>query len=254
MSLPFALAPTGFDPRRERLAELERQVAARERDLAALKLELHELQDRYLQQVGVLYAELTTLDGEVMAEEIRQGIRPPFEDDDEDAASAPDEAVVSAACANRAAPSGDLKKIFRDVARAIHPDRALDEPARCRRHSLMAEANRAYAERDEDRLRLILRTWEESPDAVGDDDPASEELWVERRLARLGDRLVAIEAELADVKTSAIAGLHRKIAEAASQGWDLFAEMLRQVRREIARAKARLASLRRSAPGGAGAS
>jgi hypothetical protein len=44
--------------------------------------------------------------------------------------------------------------MFQDVARAVHPD-ALpdaqhDERTRYRRHSLMAEANRAYAERDED--------------------------------------------------------------------------------------------------------
>jgi F0F1-type ATP synthase membrane subunit b/b' len=109
----------------------------------------------------------------------------------------------------------------------------------------MAEANRAYAERDEDRLRLILRVWERSPDAIVGDDPEANRLRLNRRLEELGARLVELEAELADLRDSAIARLKRKIDGAREQGWDLFAEMIRQVKREIAASRARLASLRR---------
>ena len=82
--------------------------------------------------------------------------------------------------------------MFRDLAKAVHPDRAPDDRARYRRHSLMAEANRAYAERDEDRLRLILHAWERSPESVLGDDEEGESLRVRRRIAELDERLVAI--------------------------------------------------------------
>ena len=134
-----------------------------------------------------------------------------------------------------------LREHFREV-----QDRAKDDRARYRRHSLMAEANRAYAERDEDRLRLILHAWERSPESVLGDGEAAESLRVRRRIAQLDEQLIAMDAELADVKSSAIARLQRKIDEARAQGWDLFAEMIQQVRREIARAQGRLASLGRS--------
>ena len=104
-------------------------------------------------------------------------------------------------------PSQDLKKIFRNLARTIHPDLALDEPARWRRHSLMAEANRAYAERDEDRLRLILHAWERSPDAVLGDDPEADEERLRRRIAAIEDRLLELGREFADLESSAIAQL-----------------------------------------------
>ena len=246
-----ALQPSDLDPARAELAALEIQVDERERAVEALKIELQDLQSRYLADVGALYAELSTLEAAVVDEEIRAGVRvPPVVPDVEDEA---DRAGGGAApfCASRSAPSTDLKRIFRDVAKAIHPDLADDEPARCRRHSLMAEANRAYAERDEDRLRLILRVWERSPDAIVGDDPEATRLRLERRLAELGDRLIALDAELADLRGSAIARLKRKIDEAKAQGWDLFAEMIRQVKREIATANGRLASLRRSTRPGA---
>jgi len=240
---------TDLDQPRSQLAALELEVAARERDLAALKHELQQLQMRYLNEVGALYEELARLEADVREEEIRAGIRPAIsmEDLDDESGDESGEAkpATAAGCGNRGAPSLDLKRMFREVARAIHPDLAMNDPARWRRHSLMAEANRAYAERDEDRLRLIMKVWERSPDAVIGDDPAAEAERVARRLAILGDRLVEIDAEFADLRGSAIARLKHRIDETRAQGWDLFAEMLRSVQRDIVRTKARLAKLRR---------
>jgi hypothetical protein len=69
---------------------------------------------------------------------------------------------------------------------------------------------------------------------------------VQRRLGILGDRLVEIEAEFADLNASAIARLKRRIDETAAQGWDLFGEMQRQVRREIERVKAGIEKAQRA--------
>ena len=194
------------------------------------------------------------MEAAVAEAEIAQGLRPPPVDEDEDDDRSPADAAGASAspCASRPAPSADLKRIFRGIAKTIHPDLASDDPARARRHSLMAEANRAYAERDEDRLRLILRTWERSPDSVPDDDPDAERRRVSRRIAQLDELYLALDAELADLRRSAIAGLKNRIDEAKRQGWDLFGEMILQMRREISRATARLAALRRTGPGAPG--
>jgi len=236
------LRPRDLDAEQRELEQQEQLLDERERELFALKLELQQLQARYLADVGGLYRELTSLEATVTAAEVQAGLRPPpspydssQEDDDRDGSAE--------SCTNPSSPSVDLKRIFRDVARAIHPDRALDEPARCRRHSLMAEANRAYAERDEDRLRLILSTWERSPDAVVGDGREADEQRVQRRLAEIGERLQAIDAETRDLHASAIWRLKSRVDEARAQGWDLFAEMRLQVKREIARARVRLARL-----------
>ena len=109
----------------------------------------------------------------------------------------------------------------------------------------MAEANRAYAERDADRLLLIFRRWKRSADAVPDDHPNAAELRVQRRIAEAEEQLAAIDLEFTELRNSAIARLKHKIDETRRQGWDLFAEMVAQVRSDIARAKARLAAARR---------
>lgn len=240
------LQPATPDPTRTQLAALELQVASREGELIALKGDLQTLQDRYLADIGPLYAELDSLESTLEEAEIRAGIRAPSLDlDEDDEGDAESDVNSSGGCSNPSAPSTDLKRMFRDVARAVHPDRARDDRTRYRRHSLMAEANRAYAERDEDRLRLILRTWEHGSDAL-DDGSETEEQRAQRRLVMLGDRLVEIEAEFADLRASAIAKLKRRIDETSAQGWDLFGEMQRQVRREIERAKAGIEKAQRA--------
>jgi hypothetical protein len=107
----------------------------------------------------------------------------------------------------------------------------------------MAEANRAYAERDEDRLRLILHAWQHDPGLVTGDDPVAEHERLKRRASRLNTRLVEIESEFAELRRSAIAQLKQKIDDARAQGWDLFAEMKRQVQREISMGRATLEKL-----------
>ena len=186
---------------------------------------------------------LSGLEAAVLEAEIRAGIRPPFETEADAEAGASTSGGDTQACSNRGAPTDDLKRVFRDLAKAIHPDLAEDEPARCRRHSLMAEANRAYAERDEDRLRLIMRAWERSPESTLDDEPEAARARVQRRLAEVDARLVMIQAELDDLRSSAIWRLKGRIDEARRQGWDLFAEMILQVKREIGRATIRLRQL-----------
>ena len=241
-----ALQTTTPDADRARLAALELEIGERDREATRLKRDLLALQSRYLDDIGGLYAKLNEIETAIADEEIALGLRLGTEGTEgtERTEGMPgpqtEDIGAAAGCGHRTAPSADLKRIFRQLAKTIHPDLALDGPARYRRHSLMAEANRAYAERDEDRLRLILSKWERG-DTHGGDDVDS----VPRRIAALEERRLAMDAELADLKTSAIWRLNAKMEEARLQGWDLFAEMLREVDREIRRATARLARLRK---------
>lgn len=224
-----------------RVAALDAELARREAAVNTLRVELHDLQTRYLREIGGFYAELGRLDAAIVEIEIARGLRVPAPPIDEapDADGPGTGGADAVACSSRSAPSDDLKRVFRDLAKTIHPDLAPDDPARWRRHSLMAEANRAYAERDEDRLRLIMHAWETDADvAFGEAGP--------RSVAALERRLARVDRDLADLHASAIWRLKHRIEDARRQGWDLFAEMILQVTSEIARARARLASLQRA--------
>lgn len=231
-----------------RLAQLEARLAGREAELAAFKTELRTLQDAYLDKMGAWQTQLAELEAAVAEAELHAGLRPAESVgvDDEDVADEVNGSDLRA-CASRPAPSDDLRRMFRDVAKAVHPDLAPNDPARYRRHSLMAEANRAYANRDEDRLRLILRAWQRNADVPPDERPGEARDRILHVIADVEARLLAIDIEFADLRQSAIWQLKIRIDDARAQGWDLFSEMLLHIKREISRANARLAALRRAA-------
>lgn len=237
----LTVRPSETSALRDTLAALELEFADKRRDVETFQLELQRLQARYLGELGQYYAELAALQQAIEDAEVRLGIRPATDRPEVGEAGAGES--VGEGCSNQSAPSVDLKRMFREIAKAVHPDKAHNSAARDRRHSLMAEANRAYAARDEDRLRLILRVWERSPDAVPGDDPESARVRLERRVAELREQLLELDLEMADLAGSAIAKLRQRFDEAKAQGWDLFGEMRRQVKRDIMTAKFRLAGL-----------
>jgi hypothetical protein len=140
--------------------------------------------------------------------------------------------------------SDAVRKLFRDVARAVHPDLAGDDQARNRRHALMIEANRAYAMRDEEQLRRILEAWARSPEAVEGSDEGAMRERLERRLAQVEERLALYARELEALRASPIFELKAKVDEAAARGHDLIADMVRRLKRDIMAAENRLDAMR----------
>ncbi|MDP2389816.1 MAG: hypothetical protein Q8N52_05760, partial [Acidobacteriota bacterium] len=140
--------------------------------------------------------------------------------------------------------SDAVRKLFRDVARTIHPDLSRDEATRDRRHTLMIEANRAYALGDEELLRSILQAWEKSPEAVEGSDPEAMRLRLVRRAAELEEQLAALDADLAAMLESPLGKLKTTVDDAARKGKDLVRETVRQLQRDIMAATNRLDAMR----------
>jgi hypothetical protein len=208
---------------RERAAEIDRVRS----DVGAFKI-------HYEQQVGWLHEELDELERAIVEAELgvlskREDIPP----SSEPAAGARREARLRYT-------SDAVRKLFRDVAKAIHPDLAADAVTRDRRHALMIEANRAYALGDEERLRRILHSWERSPEAVQGSDREAARTRLVRRIGELDEQLTALNGELDALKDSPTWKLKRMVDEAAAQGKDLIREMVGRLKVDVLVARNRL--------------
>jgi hypothetical protein len=229
-----------IDALRARLADRERLLDERTREIARAQQDLARFRLRYRRDVGLLHEELEALEQAIAELELGEiGKRL------DEAAQAP--GPVEAAPRSdsvRTLTSDAVRRLFRDVAKAIHPDLARDADARDRRHTLMIEANRAYALGDGERLRSILAAWEASPEAVtGSDADASRQRLV-RRLGQVDDQLAACAGELAELQDSPLWALKAMVDEAASLGKDLVADQVRRLERDIIAAQNRLEAMR----------
>lgn len=220
----------------EQGAVLEERVAR----LTQLEAELETFKIRYSREVGRRHEELDVLEIEIAELELAELTRELGSERTEPSSS-------PAAERREPAPrftSDGVRKLFRDVAKAIHPDLAESEHARERRHNLMIEANRAYALGDERRLREILHAWESSAATIPASDADAVRLQLLRRLAGIQDHLEACDGELAALEASPLWKLKVMADEAAASGRDLIAEMVRALTRDIMVARNRRDAMR----------
>jgi hypothetical protein len=229
---------------RARLAELEPQLEARAADTDRLKRELDLFAARYKQQVGTLHEQLDRLELDIAEAELGELSKAVADGRATDAAPPPQASTDPQPSARFT--SDAVRKLFRDVARAIHPDLAHghDAEARDRRHALMIEANRAYELRDEEQLRRILDAWQRSPEAVQGSDLAATRLRLERRLAQIEEHLELYTRDLAALEDTPLYQLKTTVDEAAARGSDLMADMVRRLKRDILAATNRLEAMR----------
>ena len=219
---------------RARVDELVTALGNRTAELALARSDLATFRIRYRNDVGLLHEELDDLERAIAEAELGEFSR---RLEDEGAGAATERPAQDAA---PRFTSDAVRRLFRDVAKTIHPDLARDEDARDRRHRLMVEANRAYALGDEERLRRILDAWERSPEAVhGTDDAATRQRLV-RRIGQLEEQLEACAAEIAALHESPLGRLKAMVDDAAARGKDLVDDMVRRLRRDIMAARNRL--------------
>ena len=238
MNLVRSWQPSGhdIDSLHSRLTELEDALRARAAEIAQAKSELDRFRVRYRQEVGTLHEELDELQRAITAAEQA-----------ERAAHVTDEASDSSTPSGRprAQPlprftSDAVRRLFRDVAKTIHPDFARDETARHRRHTLMVEANRAYALGDEERLRSILDAWENHPDGVQGSDPEVVRDRLLRRITQIEKELSAYAADDAAMQDTPLWKLKAMVDEASARGKDLVSDMVARLKRDIMAARNRL--------------
>jgi hypothetical protein len=227
--------------KRKELAAIRALLAERELELVDLRSEVAVFEGRYLRQVGALYAELDewkarisalsarlhpSAEAQRQADQAREQARQTYED-----------AHGKASEARDFTPSPELKSLFREVAKQIHPDFCTDADDLERRTRLMAEANRAYEAGDAEALQRILDEYQDGADAVKGEGIGAELIRIIRQISQAKARVSAIEEELEALRQSEIALLKKQAEEAEREGRDLLTELATAVREQIDRAK-----------------
>jgi len=227
--------------KREELAAIRATLAERELELIDLRSQLAAFEGRYLRQVGTLYAELDEWKARISelyarlapstgskahAEQARGQARQTYEDAHSGASETSD-----------FTPSPELKGLYREAAKRIHPDFAADPADLERRTRFMADANRAYEAGDAEALQRILDEYQDGANEAEGEGIGAELIRIIRQISRAKDRVSAIERELAALLQSEIALFKKQAEESEQASRDLLAELAAGVREQIERTK-----------------
>ncbi|MGA8034797.1 MAG: J domain-containing protein [Candidatus Acidiferrales bacterium] len=235
-------------------AVIEAELAERELKAEHLRAELGAFERQYLHHVGSLYAELDDLKAQIAA---RKAADAPSDESARtvaaEARARAEETKATAGEKGTVAPRGfettpEMKRLYREVAKRVHPDLASETADRARRQVLMAEVNEAYESGDESKLTKILTGYECSPDAVKGDGAGADLIRVIRRISQARARVVEIDVEMEALVRSDLFRLKSRLDEAQSLGRDVLTEMAGKVSEQIARAKSHLERARQMRP------
>jgi hypothetical protein len=97
-----------------------------------------------------------------------------------------------------------MRRVYRTLARLVHPDRARDTEDRRRREEIMRQANEAKEARDLERLQRLITSWSSSAEEI----PRDPEV-LRARLAELNLERQQIRRELSQLRDSALGRLVR---------------------------------------------
>ena len=228
-----------------RLKEIHR---ASVENLAILKIELRNFERVYHQIIGLRIAELDSLEAQICGT-----VDECCDMDDEIHATSGGEwsgHLHATDLMEKDCDSPDtiaqknLKSLYRDVAKAIHPDLANSDSDRARREKLMSCANRAYTEENRDALLSILKEWEQSQETTRGMNIGDELIHVIRSISRERLRIQEIEEQIEALKSTDTYIFKRRVDDATVNGIDLLAEMAATIDLNIANAHKRLAAMR----------
>ena len=199
-----------LEGKQDQLSSLEDELAALQEKLSSLEADLQSFNAQYLHRLGAKFLRLDELKHQIS--QAFATLSPDDQDAAEQAAEAEERVHETAEEVGEYVrpdfeekpfvPTEELKSLFRKVAKAVHPDLAVDEDDRKRREQLMAEANRAYKELDADRLREIRDAAELSRPIESDEDVGRKLVRVIRLIASVQSRMSGMRAELERAKAS----------------------------------------------------
>jgi hypothetical protein len=245
-----------LNKRLKQLEKLEVRLTQRELDLATMRAELRAIDLLYIRRVGARLTQLQLIEARIA--EILGRLNPEDEDKEERAREAREHAEETRQKTKRAEaasedsttfkPSEELRALYREAAKNIHPDLATNDADREIRNQWMAEINAAYQAGDEERLAALLKKWRSSPEAVQGNGLSALLERTMRKIARIKDRLKAIKAEMDHLKDTFAFSLRRQMQAAEKEGRDLLDEMAAKIEKQIQRKQRMLESLMKNAP------
>ena len=219
-------------------SDLRDQLAELEEEHATLLSELRAFESDYLRTVGVVDVEVQELEARILTIAWERS----GESFDRIEALNATDRFRETTTAMRAVPpppgpkpTEDLKSLFRDAAKRMHPD-LVPQGGREHAEAFMKRLNDAYRDGDAEAIGNLVRQWETSPYASG--LPAAE-----GPSSALAAAVAHAQQRLEEARATDLARLMEQSFAASMQGRDLLAELRAQAVAARANAKARLAEL-----------
>jgi hypothetical protein len=239
-----------LDAKQQELNRLEEILFKEEIELSTLQGKMASFQNMYVRIVGIKLSELDSIEAKI-AEIL--AIRYPDDKKLQDRAEETRSQSQDSSFANKYEvasesskifhPDENLKGLFREVAKKIHPDLADDDEEIKLREELMKQANKAYQEGDIDMLESTINEWETSPEQIGGKGIGADLVRLIRKIELVNNRISTIDKELHILYRTDLYKLMSTVELGEKSGDDILRQMADYIAGQIILANTRLTNL-----------
>lgn len=231
------------------LDRIKDRLADREEEMADLRGDLERFEARYTMEVARLYAEFDEIEALIAEEEYKlvpddEEIKKRAEELRRRAEESAARAAEDANADERAEPTAAAKKAYHELARAIHPDLALDNSEKERRHALMAELNVAYTSGDQAKLDEMVAGLRVSPDVIMGDGIGDQLVRAIRQIYQARTRIDLLKNERVEMTASELFDLKTRYDNEMAEGRDMLAQIAARTQVHIKKSIRRLNNLK----------
>jgi hypothetical protein len=129
--------------------------------------------------------------------------------------------------------TSELKSLYRELAKLLHPDLVLDPEEKERRHILMQEINEAYQTNNIQKLIEIFEKEKNNPDHIKGEDIGSSLVRIIRKISQVDSRIIQINTQLEEIHKSDIFKLFMTVENEKSKGIDLLEKIQNDLESQI---------------------
>lgn len=222
--------------KRDELELLKKQLVQKELELTQQKAELQQFENEYNRVVGERYAKLDELKAQLA--ELWQVLYPNDNTIKETAQKTREQARESAQgiTSNKQVeyiPPTDIKQLYREAAKRVHPDFAKNETDRAYRTQIMVDLNQAYKLGNEAKLKEIIIQWDRTEQYLSDNKTNPEMAYLSLQILHVQQRLAEVEAELTKLINSDLYQIKLKANRLKRLGRNLLQEMAIELDKEL---------------------
>lgn len=245
---------SGLEEKKAVLEKLKVALIEKELELTKLEIALRNFEIEYLSIVGLRYTELDELKAEYA--ELLHKLNPYDKIPQESARKARVQAQGTAETVNASIKkktqkhinqTEDLKQLYREAAKCVHPDFATSETEREYRTSIMIEVNAAYKAGNEIKLKEIIKQWQSDEKFIKSNHYNAELAHLVLQIMRIRERLNEIGNKISSLKASDLYKIKLKAAKLSKVSRNLLREMAEELDVQIDRMHGKVNELRRKA-------
>jgi uncharacterized small protein (DUF1192 family) len=211
----------------EILKQRQEILTERELTLSTLQADLHSFEIEYYLKVGEKYVHIDRL--QATLDNILASKAPKDVNANKRAAESNKKAQQSENDAeqykqlnetkqNKFEATPELKSLYRELAKLLHPDLTLDQKEKERRHKLMQQINGAYQAGDLKKLNDIWEAEKNNPENIKGDDIGSSLVRAIRKIAQVEKRIATLEYELEQLRKTDLFILFEVVEKETAKG------------------------------------